>query len=96
MGIEDHLLNDLCCAWLCAPCAIGQHAMAVDRELGYEVEMCCELKWTTATENIYRDGTVSGFNAPSGEFAPRGYAGMGGRGDYRPGEDYMDMKRQFA
>jgi len=56
MGVEDHVLNDLCLAWLCATCAVGQQAMAVDQKLGYEVELCCELKWTEETELVYRDG----------------------------------------
>jgi len=88
MGIEDHLMNDLCCAWLCAPCAIGQQGMAVDRELGYEVELCCELNWKTATENVYRDGTVSGYNQP--DQGSRGYAYMN-----RP-DAYSNMKSDFG
>jgi len=55
MGIEDHLLNDLCCAWLCAPCAVGQAAMSVDRKLVYEVESWNNLKWLEDTEKVYRD-----------------------------------------
>lgn len=55
MGIEDHLLNDLCCAWLCFPCAIGQQGMAVDQKLGYEVELCCTLNWLSDTKNVWND-----------------------------------------
>jgi Cys-rich protein (TIGR01571 family) len=61
MGVEDHVLNDLCLSWLCHQCAIGQQAMAVDQALGYEVECCCTLRWTTPTEKVYKDGTVGGY-----------------------------------
>lgn len=55
MGVDDHIMNDLCCAWLFAPCAVGQAAMAVDRKLGYEVECCCSLSWDRETENVYEN-----------------------------------------
>lgn len=57
MGIEDHIMNDLCCAWACAPCAVGQVAMAVDQKLGYEVDACCcKLNWDRETEQVFQDG----------------------------------------
>lgn len=61
MGIEDHILNDLCCAWFCMPCAIGQQALAVDQKLGYEVELCCKLKFDNGRDelrNQLRGGTA--------------------------------------
>jgi len=45
MGIDDHLLSDLCFAWLCMPCTVGQQALAVDQKLGYHVDGCCTLDW---------------------------------------------------
>lgn len=55
MGIDDHPINDLCCAWFCSPCAIGQQAMAVDKRLGYQVYQFCELEWLEETVNVYHD-----------------------------------------
>lgn len=53
MGLEDHLLNDLCLAWLCLPCTVAQQALAVDRKLGYTVDGCCTLDWDDE-ESLHR------------------------------------------
>lgn len=60
MMIEDHVLNDLCLAWLCLPCSVGQQALAVDRALGYDVELCCNLQWRKEIENA--DGSGGYYN----------------------------------
>jgi len=45
MGIEDHLINDVCVACWCPNLSICQSGTAVDRALGYEVTGCCDLEW---------------------------------------------------
>lgn len=41
MGIPDHCLNDMCCAWLCFPCITGQQALSVDDAAGMHYQCCC-------------------------------------------------------
>jgi Cys-rich protein (TIGR01571 family) len=43
LGIKPNPAMDCLCHLFCAPCAIGQEAMAVDEELGVKVECCCRL-----------------------------------------------------
>jgi len=44
MGIEDHLVNDICCTFFFPYLSLCQQSTAVDREMGYEVTDCCTLK----------------------------------------------------
>merc|ERR1719183_2125603 len=44
MGIEDHIMNDICCTLFCPMLSLCQQATAVDRAMGYEVTGCCTLK----------------------------------------------------
>lgn len=44
MGIEDHMMNDICCTFFCPLLSLCQQAAAVDAEMGYEVTGCCTLK----------------------------------------------------
>jgi Cys-rich protein (TIGR01571 family) len=46
MGIEDHLMNDICCTFFFPLLSLCQQSTAVDREMGYEVTGCCTLKKT--------------------------------------------------
>jgi len=46
MGLEDHLLHDICITFFCWPLAIIQQGIAVDHASGYEVTGCCHLEWS--------------------------------------------------
>jgi len=43
MGIEDHIVNDICCTFFFPLLSLCQQAAAVDEEMGYEVTGCCTL-----------------------------------------------------
>jgi len=43
MGIEDHLMNDICCTLFFPGLSLCQQAIAVDRAMGYEVTGFCKL-----------------------------------------------------
>lgn len=45
MGIEDHMVNDICVTCFCPNLSVCQQGSAVDRAIGYEVTGCCELDW---------------------------------------------------
>jgi len=45
MGIEDHILNDICVTCFCPWLAICQQGTAVDQAMGYEVTGCCTLEY---------------------------------------------------
>jgi len=44
MGIEDHLVNDMCITCFCPFLSICQQGTAVDQAMGYEVTGCCTLE----------------------------------------------------
>jgi len=44
MGIEDHLMNDMCITLFCPMLSICQQGTAVDTAMGYEVTGCCTLE----------------------------------------------------
>jgi len=44
MGVEDHLINDLCCTLVCPLLSICQMGSAVDRASGYETTGLCTLE----------------------------------------------------
>jgi len=46
MGLEDHLVNDICLTFFCWPLSIIQQGIAVDHASGYEVTGCCTLEWS--------------------------------------------------
>jgi len=43
MGIDDHLINDICCTVFCSGLSLCQQAIAVDRAMGYESTGCCKM-----------------------------------------------------
>lgn len=44
MGMEDHLVNDMCVTCFCPFLSICQQGTAVDQAMGYEVTGCCTLE----------------------------------------------------
>jgi Zn-finger protein len=46
MGIEDHLVNDVCVTCFCPMLSICQQGTAVDKAMGYEVTGCCTVENT--------------------------------------------------
>lgn len=44
LGAESHWGRDCLESWMCAPCALAQEAIAVDEELGMEVECCFKVQ----------------------------------------------------
>jgi len=46
MGIEDHIVNDLCITCFCPMLSICQSGTSVDQAMGYEVTGCCTLENT--------------------------------------------------
>jgi len=44
MGVEDHLLNDICCTLFCPLLSLCQMGSAVDRASGYETTGCFTLE----------------------------------------------------
>jgi len=43
MGIDDHLMNDICCTLFLPGLSLCQQAIAVDRAMGYESTGCCKM-----------------------------------------------------
>lgn len=44
LGEKVHWEHDCLESWMCAPCALAQEAIAVDEELGMEVECCFKVQ----------------------------------------------------
>jgi len=44
MGLDDHLVNDMCITLFCPMLSICQQGTAVDQAMGYEVTGCCTLE----------------------------------------------------
>lgn len=45
MGIEDHIVNDVCITCFCPWLSVCQQATSVDQAMGYEVTGCCTLDY---------------------------------------------------
>jgi Cys-rich protein (TIGR01571 family) len=43
MGVEDHIMNDICCTLFCPLLSLCQMGAAVDEKSGYETTGCCTL-----------------------------------------------------
>lgn len=56
MGIEDHLVNDMCISCCCWPLSVIQQGIAVDDASGYRVTGCCNLEWAPGQHQALAHG----------------------------------------